>query len=86
MSEPIMLRKIPLDGFIDILMQLYNKGADYIDLMGMPDEIQDVMSIFVRKEYINPENNSFGDDELIIDGEENVIERKLTDDDLNALL
>lgn len=85
-KPPITLRKIPLEGFIDILMRLYNKGADYIDIMGVPDEIQDMMSIFVRSEYINPENNGFTGDEFIPDEQGTIIEKKLTDQDLKDLI
>lgn len=52
----------------------------------MPDEIQDMMSIFVRSEYINPENNGFTGDEFIPDEQGTIIEKKLTDQDLKDLI
>ena len=87
-KPPVTLRKIPLEGFIDVLMTLYNKGANFIDIMGTPDEVQDMMSIFVRTEYIDEEHNGFAGDEFIPDeqGNPNVVERKLSDNDLNDLI
>lgn len=65
-SLVVTLKKIPLEAFIQMLVELYDKGADYIDIIGKPDEEQDVISIVVRFEYIDPENNGFESDENII--------------------
>ena len=62
----VTLKKIPLEAFIQMLVELYDKGADYIDIIGKPDEEQDVISIIVKFEYIDPENNLFESDEDII--------------------
>ena len=86
MNEPITLIKIPLEGFIDILMTLYNKGADFIDIIGTPNEIQDTMSVIVRTEYVNPDNNSFGEGEFIPDEQGTIVEKKLTEEDFNNLV
>jgi len=84
---PVKLQKIPLEGFIDLLSDLYEKGADYIDIIGTPDEDQDLMSVIVKVEYIDPENNGFDmDDPTFIKDEEIVTERKLSDEDLDALI
>jgi hypothetical protein len=56
---------------MEILSELYNDGADFIDISGMPDEDQDVISIFVREEYMNQDEEYDGD---------------LSDDDLNQLI
>ena len=37
-NEQVSIKKIPLDTFIDILMDLYNKGVDYIDITGVTDD------------------------------------------------
>ncbi len=44
-NNPVQIRKIHLDGFIEILVELYNKGVDYIDITGVPDGDQDRMAI-----------------------------------------
>jgi hypothetical protein len=85
-TTAITLRKIPLGGFIDILITLFNKGADYVDLIGVPNEIQDEMSIVVRTEYINPEYNGFVGDEFTPEEQGIVTEKKLTDEDFKDLL
>jgi TATA-binding protein-associated factor Taf7 len=59
-------------------MELYNQGADYIDISGMPDEDQDVISIFVREEYMSNDNNQEEYDEEF--------NSNLSDEDLNQLI
>ena len=61
---------------MEILSELYNEGADYVDISGMPDEDQDVISIFVREEYMNQDEEH---DEEECNGD-------LSDDDLNQLI
>jgi len=60
---------------MEILSELYNEGADYVDISGMPNEDQDVISIFVREEYMNEDEEY--DEEYNGD---------LSDDDLNQLI
>lgn len=46
------LRKIPLESFIEILQQLFEEGADYIDIIGEENiNNKDVIKITVRPEY-----------------------------------
>ena len=70
-NKIITLQKIPIKNLMEILSELYNDGADFIDISGMPDEDQDVISIFVREEYMNQDEEYDGD---------------LSDDDLNQLI
>jgi len=74
-NKIITLQKIPIKNLMEILSELYNEGADYIDISGMPDEDQDVISIFVREEYMNQ-------DEEYDEG----YNGDLSDDDLNQLI
>jgi hypothetical protein len=53
-----MLIKIPLEEFIDLLMDLYEKGADFVDIYGVPDQNHDYMSVGVRLAYINPDREN----------------------------
>lgn len=85
-NSPVVFQKIPLEGFIDTLITLFDKGALYIDLAGTPNEDQDMMSIFVRVEYIDEEHNEFTDDDGFTPGEEDIIETKLSDENLNQLI
>lgn len=59
----VELRKIPLLGFIDMLQMLYDKGADYVDIIAKPDQIQDVLSLVVREDYIDPQANAFTEED-----------------------
>ena len=56
---------------MEILSELYNDGADYIDISGVPNVEQDVISISVREEYMNQDEEYNGD---------------LSDEDLNQLI
>jgi hypothetical protein len=81
-NKEVCIKKIPLNNFIDILMELYNKGLDYIDIQGVTDDSQDKLAISFTNEYMTP------------DGVENFMnvphieemDMKLTDEDLNQLL
>jgi 3-dehydroquinate dehydratase len=74
-NKIITLQKIPIKNLIEILSELYDDGADFIDISGMPNEDQDVISISVREEYMNQDEE--------YDEESN---GDLSDDDLNQLI
>lgn len=80
-NEVVELRKIPLEGFIDILTELHDKGADYVDIIAKPNEEQDVISLVVKQEYIDPDNNRFDEDITIYPKE-----TPLSSMDLNSLI
>ena len=82
MEENVVeLRKIPLEGFIDILQELFDKGADYVDIVARPNEEQDVISLVVKQEYIDPEYNGFEEEITSYPREE-----PLSSTDLNSLV
>lgn len=47
--------KVPLDLLIKVLQDTWDIGADYVDIIGVPDAIQEEISIAVRDEYISNE-------------------------------
>lgn len=51
-NDNIMLRKIFLADFIDMLCELYDNGADYVDLIGRLSGRRDEIAIQVREEYL----------------------------------
>lgn len=51
-NDNIMLRKISLADFIDMLCELYDNGADYVDLIGSLSGRRDEIAIQVREEYL----------------------------------
>ena len=75
----VKFRKIPLKHLIDTLIHLYNSGADYIDIVGVEDKVQDVVTLSVQAEYMNNPSDNVPDN---ID----FINDKLTDDDINNLM
>ena len=72
--KEIKVNKIDLGPLIDMLIQVYDSGADYIDfVVGQAKPDQDFLGILVREEYLNFER-------------EEQEEKKLTEKDINQLL
>lgn len=78
------LRKIPLEGLIEILTNLFEEGADFIDISGEQDNREegpvDVIKITVKPEYMS--------DDSEVEIEVDIQEEKptLSEDDLNDLI
>lgn len=93
-KKEIKLRKIPLQAFLDVLIDLYNSGLDYIDIVGIPDEIQDTIGVMFSNEYMSKdarddfyEKDTADDNETPPSNEDKPkINIKLSDEDLNQLL
>lgn len=81
MSKEVRLRKIPLNVFIQALMDVYNTGVDYIDIIGKPDEEQDTIGIAFCEEYMSKE----ADEETFENLKEEIKNINLSDEDLNQL-
>ena len=83
-NNEVTFKKIPLEVFINILQDAWNKGADYIDIIGVPDQVQDNIAVAIREEYmnVNPEDEFEVDVEL----EHPEDEKDLSDEDLNQLI
>ena len=83
-NREVKIQKIPLDRLIETLVDLYNKGIDYVDIAGVPGIDQDRMAIVFTKEYMTEEGKkNFGEeDELDLEFGPS----KLTDDDINQLI
>ena len=79
------LRKIPLEGLIQILTNLFEEGADFIDISGVQDNREDgpvdVIKITVKPEYMSDESDV--EIEVDIEGENPNL---LSEDDLNELI
>lgn len=79
----VTLKKIPLKLFIEVLTDAWNKGADYIDIIGVPDELQDNIGIAIKEDYYtkgDKEEDNF-DVDIEIDPS-----KHLDDNDLNQLI
>ena len=95
----LKLRKIPLQALIEILQDLYENGADFIDLSGEQKEengsVKDLIQITIKPEYmLHDERNDDDDDdeleEIELDYSEDdtpdTSKRSLSDDDINDLI
>jgi hypothetical protein len=95
----LKLRKIPLQALIEILQDLYDNGADYIDLSGeQKDEngsVKDLIQITIKPEYMLHDERDEDDDddeleEIELDYSNDDIpdntSRSLSDDDINDLI
>jgi hypothetical protein len=93
-----MLRKIPLGPFIEILQDLFDSGADFIDISGENNDDaelpRDTIKITVKPEYLNDhdENDMLEiEQEIEMDysGDEddiNISSSKLSDEDIDDLI
>jgi hypothetical protein len=84
-----VIKKVPLDEIIDVFMDLYNKGVDFIDIVA--SEKDNRISVIFTEEYVNQEaidNFELYDDDdndEMKSGEINIT-TKLTDEDFNQLI
>lgn len=94
----LKLRKIPLQALIEILQDLYENGADFIDLSGeQKDEngsVKDLIQITIKPEYMLHDERNENDDEeseeieldYSNDDIQDTTSRSLSDDDINDLI
>jgi hypothetical protein len=96
----LRLRKIPLYPLIEILQDLYESGADFIDLSGEQSEEgetpKDTIQITIKPEYMLHDERDDDDDiedvtqEIEIDYSDDdvpsTIRKSLSDDDINDLI
>ena len=89
MAKKILIKKISLNEIIDVFVDLYNKGVDYVDLVNT-DEQEGKLSVIFTKEYMCKEMQESDDFELIQNSIENVEfdeeESKFSEDDINDLI
>ena len=87
-NKEVVLRKIPLKIFIEVLTDAWNQGADFIDIIGQADEVQDNIGIAIKQEYYSKSEED--NDENIEDDYDIEVEldplKKLDDEDLNQLI
>lgn len=84
-NRETVIEKIPINKFIDVLIDLYNKGVDYIDIIAEKGERQDRMAISFTSEYMTPEGVKYFDKDSSIEMESEAL-NKLSDEDLNQLI
>lgn len=82
-DSELRLKKIPLKTFLDALMDIYNRGVDFIDIIGMPGEEQDSIGIAIKEEYFSKDDISDEEEE---EDREIKSSKDLSDEDLNQLI
>lgn len=81
-KKEVRFRKINLQFLIETLTHIYDAGADYVDIVGTQDDVQDTINIVVQEEYMTDEPL---DEEPLID-EEDDEPQTLSDEDINNLI
>jgi hypothetical protein len=76
-NNEVRLKKIPLFILLEALRDVYNRGVDYVDIIGVPGEEQDSIGISVKEEYFASEYQEDDDDDA---------SKEITDEDLNQLI
>ena len=77
----LRFRKISLRLLLDTLTHIWNSGADYVDIIGIRGDEQDVINIVVQEDYMTDEELEEYDED---DEEED--EAPLSDEDINNLI
>jgi hypothetical protein len=90
------LRKIPLEMLLNILQEIYDGGADYVDISGdnnVDGEQRDTIKFIVKPEYLS----EFDEDDDVLsleqelelnwtEEEDNAPSSSLSDEDINDLI
>lgn len=77
-NKEMRFRKISLELLLDTLTHLWDAGADYVDIIGIQNEDQDIINIVVKEEYMSEEEpNDESDEEP---------PTTLSDEDINNLI
>lgn len=71
-----VIKKVPLDALINVLMDLFEKGINFIDIQGNEENLITKMTITVHPEYV--------DDEFI-EEEDDIEFRELTQEEWESL-
>jgi len=83
-QKQVKLRKIHLDTLMKLLVELYDKGVDYIDIIGTLDKVQDSIGISFCSEYMNEDMKENFDN--IPSKEIDDVKPLSDEDDLNQLI
>ena len=76
----LRFRKISLRLLLDTLTHIWNSGADYVDIIGIRGDEQDVINIVVQEDYMTDEELEEYDED---DEDE---DDPLSDEDINNLI
>jgi len=91
MAKKVLIKKISLNEIIDVFVDLYNKGVDYVDLVFYDDE-EGKLSVIFTKEYMCKEMQDADDFQRLhnsisnIDDDQEEEDSKFSEDDINDLI
>lgn len=85
-NNTVTIQKIPLNNFIDVLIDLYNKGVDFIDIVGTQGEEKDYMALTFSRDYMSEDviDDFEGNPDIIT--KEDITNHKLSEKDINDLI
>lgn len=81
-NKEVRFRKINLQFLIETLTHIYDAGADYVDIVGTQDDVQDTINIIVQEEYMTEEPIDEEEEDIPNDD----VPTKLSDEDINNLI
>lgn len=88
MAKKVLIKKVSLDEIIDVFVDLYNKGVDYVDIANADEEGK--LSVIFTKEYMCKEMQDSEEfqrmHDSISDIEFNEEDSKFSEDDINDLI
>lgn len=81
-NEISRIKKVPLSSFIDVLLSLYKRGVDYVDIVHILNEDEkDTVGIQFTEEYMHKTSKNNARENIIFPSK-----GKMTEDDLNDLI
>jgi hypothetical protein len=83
-KKEVRFRKISLQVLIDTLTHIWDSGADYVDIIGIQNDDQDIINIVVQEDYMTEEELEEFDEEQ--EDEEDDDTPTLSDEDINNLI
>ena len=81
-NKEMRFRKISLQVLIDTLTHIWDSGADYVDIIGIQNDEQDVINIVVQEDYMSDDIEEYEEE----DDEDNPPLPPLSDEDINNLI
>lgn len=82
-----VIKKVPLDALINVLVDLFEKGINFIDIQGNEEDLVTKMTITVMPDYIDEEfdGDEYEYDEDEEDEDDDVELRELTKEEWESL-
>jgi hypothetical protein len=80
-NKEMRFRKISLELLLDTLTHIWDSGADYVDIIGIQGDEQDVINIVVKEDYMSDDIEEYEED----DDEDSPLP-PLSDEDINNLI